>query len=140
MCAPTMQWGELEKNSEINKQWGSEAGARGEFIWYSWVIHVVFNKMSFPCNSHCINSITVTATVPSVIKFHSQKSVSSLIKSQFVLGSVANKVNYSIIKPVTSLFQILPSRTKLTKSMVFFTTFNIIWWKFQSLETNPTWC
>ena len=57
-----MQWGELEKNSEINKRWGS--GEEGEFIWYSRVIHLVFNKMSFPCNSYCINSMTVTATVP----------------------------------------------------------------------------
>ena len=103
---------------ETNKWWGSGEG--GEFIWYSRVIHLVFNKMSFPCNSYCINSMTVTATVPWVIKFHLVKSVSSLIKSRFVLGSVANKVNYSIIKVVTSLFQISPNRIKLTKSIVFF--------------------
>ena len=76
--------------------------------------------------------MTVAATVPviksnSVIKSHLDKSVSSLIKLQFVLGSVGNKVNYSIIKLVTSLFQILPNKIKLTKSDAFFTTFNIIW-------------
>ena len=60
-----MQWRELEKNSEISKWWGSEAGGGvREYIWYSGVIHLVFNKMSFPCNSYCINSMTVTATVP----------------------------------------------------------------------------
>ena len=48
MGALTMQWGDLEKNSEIKKQWGSGVG---EFIWYSGVIHAVFNKISFPCNS-----------------------------------------------------------------------------------------
>ena len=65
MGALTMQWGELEKNSEIKKQWGRGAGAGGgEFIWYSREIHVVFNKISFPCNSYCINSMTVAATVP----------------------------------------------------------------------------
>ena len=63
MGALKMQWGELEKNSEINKRWGSGEGGV-EFIWYSRVIHLVFNKMSFPCNSYCINSMTVTATVP----------------------------------------------------------------------------
>ena len=62
MGALTMQWGELEKKLEIKKRWGS-VGRGGEFIWYSRVIHVVFNKMSFPCNS-CINSMTVAATVP----------------------------------------------------------------------------
>ena len=61
MGALTVQWGDLEKNSEIKKQWGS---GEGEFIWYSGVIHVVFNKISFPCNSCCINSMTVAATVP----------------------------------------------------------------------------
>ena len=125
--------GEKFRNWEAVGKWG------GGSVWYSRVIHVVFNKISFPCNSYCINSMTVAATVPWVIKSHSDKSVSSLIKSQFVLGSVGNKVNYSIIKLVTSLFQILPNRIKLTKSIAFFTTFNIIWWKFQSLETNPTW-
>ena len=47
----------LVKNSIINK-WG------GTFMWNSKVIHVVFKKMSFPCNSYGINSMTVTTTVP----------------------------------------------------------------------------
>ena len=47
----------LVKNSIINK-WG------GTFIWNSKVRHVVFKKMSFPCNSYGINSMTVTTTVP----------------------------------------------------------------------------
>ena len=63
MGAPTIRWGELEKNSEITKWWGSGVGW-GEYIWCSRVMHLVFNKMSFPCNSYCINSMTVTATVP----------------------------------------------------------------------------
>ena len=132
MGALTMQWGKLEKNSEINKRWGSGMWGWGgfgggglvrEFIWYSRVTHVVFNKMSFWCNSYCINSMTVAATVPWVIKSHSDKSVSSFIKPQFALGSVDNKISYSIIKLVASLFQILPNRIKLTKPIVFFYQF-----------------
>ena len=58
-----MQWGELEKSSEINKCWGSGVEG-GEYIWQSRVIYLVFNKMSFLGNAYCINSMTVIATVP----------------------------------------------------------------------------
>ena len=66
--------------------------------------------------------MAVTTKVPWVIKFRLDKSASSLIKLKFALETMANKVNYSIIKLVINLFQIFPNRIKLIKSISFFTT------------------